>query len=428
MRRFDMPLGKFSRWNEVCVLILSLCSWNIVCPCVAAQDKADLQAVIENVRACEALYANLDVEVESHYETQEDTTGISDGITSRRGILRSVTQGQYIYVSLGENADLADSTRKDVVDVLGFDGATTRVLNGNVGNIVKGSVRSCNTFRPHTWLIARAHVCFPLSVWLEGGKGLRNREDAGFYAKLIHKVKVVGFERVAGANAVKVRIEDWDDIKVPTLNTVREVWLDTAKNYLPMRTVGYIPRLSEKLPVEVSTAWDFRELEPGVWLPFRTRIVCYDQPSLLYKSKAVVGNVEELRMEKADLHPRYEVAFFRNVPFPSGTLVYEMENGQIVEAYVTGLRGKLETAYRRHKSLAWLLAISLVFATLLALAYLWRYRRMDNSQDDPGLAVTRAPDRQIAGERQLTPSAENSARRSDEKRQALDDTGQVASR
>jgi hypothetical protein len=45
---------------------------------------------------------------------------------------------------------------------------------------------------------------------------------------------------------------------------------------------------------------------------------------------------QEYAVEQVALNPKYDVAFFRDVPFPGGTAVYEIENGKILRSYRQG--------------------------------------------------------------------------------------------
>lgn len=286
--------------------------------------------VIENVRQSEELFRNLELETITTYALHQtdgsDTKGLLESATRQ---VRVVLQGNLIYVNATGLLRPVAGESREVQAINGFDGELTRQLEGEIGNIHHGRKEDCRIYlygTPHNWLLKRAHACFPLSLWLRGGAEVQNHPAAGLYKDWQNKVVFDGEEVVDGLHCVKVRSEA---VSSRGTKTVRFLWLATERHYLPVKTVFLNNKLNPELPVEIGNAKDFREIAPGIWLPFLRSIVVYDE-SQLYQRKSVVGNSEETKIVKAKLDPQYDIALFRNISFSNATAVYEIKNDQII--------------------------------------------------------------------------------------------------
>jgi hypothetical protein len=103
---------------------------------------------------------------------------------------------------------------------------------------------------------------------------------------------------------------------------------------LPIKYEGYAIRYSKDLPIGVARASDFRELAPGIWLPFKMSRTTFDD-TRLHAGESVVAASLDYELEHATLEPRYDVSFFKDVPFPPGTLVHEVNaERKITNSYV----------------------------------------------------------------------------------------------
>ena len=99
-----------------------------------------------------------------------------------------------------------------------------------------------------------------MSVWLRGGKQLQEHPMAGPYHKWIHKVFFEGEEKVGSIQCVKLRCEIHEPTPENKLNTRRFLWLSPEYNYLPVKTEGFAIAYSDRLPLEIGLADDFREV------------------------------------------------------------------------------------------------------------------------------------------------------------------------
>jgi hypothetical protein len=355
-----------------------LCSTAVLwlAPPLCAADER-LRPVIENVRANEPLYQNIEAHVTASYQLQDLDPGNVPGlIKSQSETARTVLQGHLLYFRSDQVDQLGDNTTMPNNLEMGYDGEYTRRVHGQVANLVHGPDSHDRLFRPHTWLLAGARVTFPLSVWLAGGKELRTYPEAGPYKRLWAQETFYEQEEVVdGLHTVKLRAETRDPSS-RELITLRYLWLATDRNYLPIKTEAYQANASTTLPVELGRAEDFREVAPGVWLPFRRSFVVHSDAKLR-ENKLVVSNSREATLTKIDLNPRYDISLFQDIPIPDGTKVYEVKDGKIINSYTQGE----QTSPLWHPAKArpwwrWLVAPSVGLVLIGGwFAYRWRARR-----------------------------------------------------
>ena len=85
-----------------------------------------------------------------------------------------------------------------------------------------------------------------------------------------------------------------------------------------------------ELPFVVMTASDFREIQPGIYVPFHA------EKTNFYRTKDgrnVPDTKTTATVKSVDLKPNYPVEFFRRVTFAPGTLVYVQKGDNIVMSY-----------------------------------------------------------------------------------------------
>jgi hypothetical protein len=81
---------------------------------------------------------------------------------------------------------------------------------------------------------------------------------------------------------------------------------------------------SATIPVEVGVLKDLREIAPGIWFPFAAEISINSQLAAR-ENRLVVSQREEYRVEKVSLEPNYDISLFRDIPFPDGANVYNVD-------------------------------------------------------------------------------------------------------
>jgi hypothetical protein len=117
---------------------------------------------------------------------------------------------------------------------------------------------------------------------------------------------------------------------------VRLVWIAPEYNYIPIRTVGFHVGYSREIPLVDARLSDWREISPGIWFPFKQECITnYERAAA--KGQVVRLTRAEQTVEAVDLNPRYEGAFFRDIPFPKGALVQVVKDGHVVRSYYEGV-------------------------------------------------------------------------------------------
>ncbi len=352
--------------------------------CLGSRLRADdrLQRVVENVRANEAIFQNIEAEVTQSYKlnTNGATAPPPYAFKSASKKTRTVLQGRFVYFRKDAQVVLVDNTTPPQNSIMGYDGEYTRRVDGQVANLIHAPYGHCELFRPHTWLLPTHTVCFPLSLWLAGGKELQNHPGAGQYKdNWVQQVYYEKEELVDGLHTVKLRGETKE--RSGDLNSVWFLWLAIDRNYLPVKTEGFGARYSKTLPLEVGRATDFREAAPGVWLPFHNSIVVYDEMKVA-QNKVAVANTRETTLTKVDLNPRYDISLFRDIPIPDGTLVYEVKDGKIFNKYTQGEETSPHWTARKPWRWWWLvgLIVGLLLLTGGWAAYRWHSGRRNRAQ------------------------------------------------
>jgi hypothetical protein len=132
---------------------------------------------------------------------------------------------------------------------------------------------------PFTILLEDDFVAFPLSTLLAGGAELKNHPLAGRWGKEGNETQPssLGEEHLDGLLCIKVRIEFWHQAKrakgEPSGGDFH-IWLDVDRNYLPIKVERYSSQLNGLLkrprPSGIGRVDSLREIEPGVWFPFKT--------------------------------------------------------------------------------------------------------------------------------------------------------------
>ncbi len=348
-----------------------------------------IQQIIENVEANEKLYQNIEVVLKETYRLDETVGVLMDRLKTRQErVRRSVSQRGLFYLKDGGSETLLNGDAYEANTVQGYDGDKTRRVDRNgkdiagrvdltgVANITVGREDDCRVFVAHTWLLSRALMCFPLSLWLRGEPALAAHPHAGLYGKYFLNKEVV-FEKeeeVDGLRCVKLRSEGRLRADQRLIG-VRLLWLAIDRNYLPVKTEYFDPQTSMEIPGESGRAWDFREIAPGVWLPFERKVTVYDDDKLRKEKKQVFSNADEARLELAKLDPDYDISLFRDIPIPPGTHVYEVRDGEIVNKYrQEGVEEHPEQPRPAGRQMAWIIAAAATALLLLVLCVI-AYRR-----------------------------------------------------
>jgi hypothetical protein len=388
MRRYASPL-----------LVAGLA---MLVPCLVLDVKADeyLDTIITNVRENEALYTNIDVDLQSEYVAANGdklpmitrgptaaTASDSDGspakapdvgdiapAASRSKRIKYVNQKGFFRLDVtGQSSGPAGDVSQDRIRA--FDGDTTRLFDQQaVGNIIRGRQEDENFVRPHMLLLRMMNYLVPLSVYLSGDQEMSRYPDAGWNSSLRLRNTYQGEAEFQGLRCHKV----WISTLLPSgdVHDRWELWLAEDRNYLPCRLFGYTMRCSKTIPISEGTIADFKEVKPGIWFPLAAEVVAYNPFALQKEGKQELQWRENYAVEEVSLNPDYPASYFRSVKFPDGTPVYEVVNGEIARSYTQGAPaapgGPVESWLARW----WLLLLNvIVFGLLIIGGALLRRRR-----------------------------------------------------
>jgi hypothetical protein len=338
----------------------------------AQEQKLDrMKEIIANVRANEALYKNLDISFSTKYQLQDakDPSVIGAAVTSRKQSFNWVYQDNLVYYKGLESGATVSGPDFEKSDLRAYDGEYTRLVkNKTLANKVKGRQDEPITFRPHTWLLDRGRSV-PLSVFLTGGKELQAHPQAGSYQNYTVRTAFVGEENLDELPCLKLRCEGRSG--AGESYWMRDLWLAPTRNYLLVRKLGFDSRYSKDLPLEDARVKTFREISPGVWFPVSETITVYNERVIKEENKLTVSNVTEVVVDKVSLEPNHDIGFFRDIEFPGGAVVYELDGGKQVDAYIQG--GGPPAIASTNKWWIWIIA-SAVLALVVASVYFLRRR------------------------------------------------------
>jgi len=107
------------------------------------------------------------------------------------------------------------------------------------------------------------------------------------------------------------------------------IWISPERSYLPVKSETFVAPFVDS-PFVTMHASDFREVQPGIYVPFRGEKVNYSKR----KDGSTVPGSRTISIVKAvDLNPNYPLSYFQDVPFPPGALIYVQKGDNIVMSY-----------------------------------------------------------------------------------------------
>jgi hypothetical protein len=269
----------------------------------------------------EALYRDLDVSYTAVYRHATARKGV---VPQRQGgeggivlesvkTTRVVLQKEMYRVDGTERADIGDV--EPVTRSFGhaFDGEKTRSREGQKMTATDGRDTPRNYVHfPHLWATAPFQENFALSDFIAASeKWGRVPGRVSFFNKNSTLSTTFGGNgTVGGESCVIIRCK----LSNPNLRTETtfSYWLAVGKNYIPVRTEKCERSLSETLPIETVECREFKEIKPGVWLPYRLTRTVFDETKLP-GGRQIVINTTETTIDKAILGPKLDKEFFREL-------------------------------------------------------------------------------------------------------------------
>ena len=371
--------------NTTLIALALMCCTTSASPAYA--QKLTLAQVIANVESNEQLYKDIEVIRNEVYQLAPDAVGVRDNlITKQTRQRRSVTQGNMFYLRVSGGQDLVDKKSYMLSDLYGYDGEVTRVVkasaptkddgkNRPIVNINHKKLNPCDIYVPHTWATSITTCITPLSVLLRGGKEFQNYPGNGVHKNAAWTTALEGEEVVDGLRCVKLRLEVSDVFPNKVIPNGRFfLWLAVDRNYLPYKADGIVLFENPDVVLSETRVKDFREISPGIWLPFEKEALGYDHIALRKetdKTKRIVRNIHKETIELVKLDPKYDISFFRDIEIPAKSVVYEVDKGKIVDTYIQPGEppAGFATRYRW-----WIAAVAAVVA-VTGIYLWWRVRR-----------------------------------------------------
>ena len=282
-------------------------------------------------------------------------------ITEQTQADRSVLHGTSAYFTSRDRYATLGGHRSEQNQVQAFDGQWTRTLRRSVqddqkeqisaslrkggGGKAEGRLDGIPVLRPHTFLVRDDRLYGPLAdLLVSPWHDKRNKYRSRF--------RYCGEEVLDGHPCVKVRMDvTYRDGQAP--ETFSVFWLATDRNYIPIKLEVYGGNFGLwPMPTEISRCDDFRELAPGVWYPFRSTLLSFDNWQDMARRRLTLNWRRVYEVESATLSPAVDVALFHDVVLPAGTKVQVSdENGTHVGQYEQAGEGVAEIAPARYLSL-----------------------------------------------------------------------------
>jgi len=327
-----------------------------------------VSGIIENVRANEKLYDNMEYVIQQRYNRGVEEPVGGDAVKSYESNTRVVLQNEMIYLKHDQELIAPNGAKISQDTLQGYDGALTRLVEQNsYANIRHERYCDPRVLPPHLFLLSAWGIKCDFSSYLDG----RQQDHEPGYR---WSCQYEGEEVLNGIRCFKVRLNTTPTNKPEEIVEYAYFWLAVERNYLVVRSESYNPRLSEKLGVYGETD-DWRQIEDGVWLPFSYKYVVYHLETI--HEDHVVDNVKYTSIKKASLDPNYPMSLFQDIRFPDGIPVYVVKNGESVESNRQGNEAEItvEPSVSSFRVVLYIVNICIFIAISLFL-YRWRRNNM----------------------------------------------------
>jgi hypothetical protein len=338
---------------------------------------ARMQAIIDDVQANEKLYDNLSVTYKEEYDYKlpaNPTKGDPDWWMHTELTRETVDHYPRFYFKEDFRVATLGGKALHEVSIQAFDGEQTRYRRESVYNLHTERVEPCALFRPHNWMLSRAFMCFPLSVWLQGGAVLKNHPRAdSSYKESDQKCTFEKEETFQGLRCKKIRCENWTMGTQAHLAVLSYLWLAPEKNYLPVKLESFTLDVSKDIPVLIGVASDFREISPGIWLSFARTLELRDSWETRAQKKPVIAGIFKANVVSAEKDPMIDDKKYKDVPFPEEGMIFEIKDGKIIKKYPVKERTPAKGAFWERSW--WATAFLLVLLIGTALWLLQRKRK-----------------------------------------------------
>ena len=326
-----------------------------------ATEKAKLADVVAKVHEQELRYVDLEVKARVEYEKLGMDLLMEGVFTGQKQDERSVVRGSLAYFTTRGGYSTLGGQRSEGNEVQAFDGQWTRTLRRSAhddqkeqiyaslrkggGGKAEGRHDGIPVLRPHTFLVRDDWLHGPLAdLLVSPWHDKRNKYRSRF--------RYCGEEVLDGHPCVKLRMEVTTGEGKPP-SSFRAFWLATDRNYIPIKLEHYGGNFGlPPMPGGISRCDNFREISPGLWYPFRSTVLSFENWQHMAQRRLTVNWRRVYEVESAALSPVVDVALFHEVVLPAGTKVQVSdEDGNYVGQFEQAGEGVAEIAPARYLSL-----------------------------------------------------------------------------
>ena len=219
-----------------------------------------------------------------------------------------------------------------------FDGEQTKVLSDSdyregtsdaVTNTREGRGYHDFTLYPHRMLYGTADD-LKMSQFLDGF----HRDGARAIVKRTFpgELRYLGKKTISGLECEGIADQWW---KNDRLRSETRFWFAVDRNYLPVLRESWLPGKHPFGPRNWAAVEEFRELEPGVWLPWSCKKVQLEGGPLA-KGTVTPSFTRTIQVSEASLDPDPAAMDCESLQFPDDAAWYRVRDGEIVEKDVPG--------------------------------------------------------------------------------------------
>lgn len=346
--------------------------WTSVCCSNMVFAGVSLDEIVQNIRDYETLYDSIDVRLGEVYSRTDQASLVqaSDTLVVEETLATwYVSQDGLFRLERDGGATLRGGVTHSRDRTRLFDGQSTKVFSqGVVGHVVKGRSDDSYFVRPHMLLLRYNFLMVPLSVYLEGHEAMAAHPNGHWNRGYVLRNSYEGECEYQGLKCHRVRITTFLSPDADEPHDSWELWLAEERNLIPVRRLAFTFRISDTIPVGEATVHEWKELQPGVWFPMHATMVSYSKPLLEREGRQESQWRKEFTVDSVSLTPDYDLAFFRDLEFPQGTAVYEVEDGKIVRSHRVGAPGDVTREEASRTWILWACSLALPIGLITFLA------------------------------------------------------------
>jgi thiol-disulfide isomerase/thioredoxin len=324
-----------------------------------AEEKAKLEEVVAKVREQEQRYSDLEVKARVGYKHLGSDLLMEGIITEQSQVERSVVHGALEYFTRRGGYATIGGVRRERNEVQAFDGrwtrSSSRILRDDQpeqrwaslrkGGKVEGRHDGIPVLRPHTFLVRDLWLYGPLSDLLV----------SPWYDKVNKyrlRFRYCGTEDLDSHPCIKLRGDVTTRAGQPP-SSFMALWLATDRNYIPIKLEHYGGNFGlQPMPTGISRSDDFREVAPGLWYPFRSTLLAFNNWVDMAQRRLTLNWRRVYEVESATPAPAADAALFHDVILPAKTKVQVSDqDGRFLGEFEQAEEGVAEIAPARYLSL-----------------------------------------------------------------------------